>query len=166
MEGLRDENDPTKQKSLTTVDIECDMPRAGLGPERMEELVLQKEDIGLKQLVILIDYLSPPRGNYNHTEITLAPNSIMKCRSACGKLRSRSLREGKHQYNKDDIYHEKCRECDWIQDRAKYRKEEKSKKKGGEEESEYGVDFPSDEEEGEGSGALNACNMKRRCSWL
>lgn len=45
---------------LSLVDIECDIPRTGLGPEMVESLGLEEVDIGLKNHVILQDYISPP----------------------------------------------------------------------------------------------------------
>lgn len=79
LEGVREERGNIIQKSLTIVDIECDMPRAGLGPERVEDLGLIEEDIGLQKSVLIVDYISPPRCSATPFEVNLSAGNIDKC---------------------------------------------------------------------------------------
>lgn len=48
--------------SFTRIDLKSGSNQPGLGPQHIEDLGLHKEDIGLKEKVILKDYPSPTRG--------------------------------------------------------------------------------------------------------
>lgn len=146
MEGVRPDEGTVNPHSLTLVDIECNMPRTGLGPERMEDLGFQKEDIGLQQPVLLQDYISPPRNFDGPVDVMMSPGSIKKCRSACAKLKPKGPHQMKAQNKKSSILHERCKECKWIQDRTNYREVEKKKKHGTMEVDNYVVEFPPDNE--------------------
>lgn len=155
MEGVRPNEGLTNPHSLTLVDKECDMPRAGLGPEQTEELGLQEEDIGLKKPVILKDYISPPRVCNGPTVVGLSPGSIKKCRSACLKLQTTGQHQAGSQVTKDKIVHDNCKECKWIKTRISYREKEKQIEDVSPEEKDYRVEFPPDEDEKE--GAMVSC---------
>lgn len=71
------------------MDIKCDLPRAALGPEKMELLGLENEDIGLDKPIILKDYISPPRRNIWSCEVQMSPQSIDNCRQACASIRNK-----------------------------------------------------------------------------
>lgn len=52
------------------------------------------------------------------------------------------------QFNKEKIVHKRCKECDWILNRAEIRENKKKKRSPGTDDEPYLVEFPSDEEEG------------------
>lgn len=61
----------------TRVDLEFNILRPGLGPERLDQLGLEEHDIGLKKPVVLLDYPSPPD---RYMSLNLAQEEITKCR--------------------------------------------------------------------------------------
>lgn len=128
MEGTRFDGGLTSPYSLSVLDIECGMPRTGLGPEKIEDLGLQKEEIGLKQHVILTDCLSPPRSNSGPVEVNISPTSMERCKEACLKLRLKGAHQVGGECNKNKIIHEKCKECEWIQNRVRNREDTQKEK--------------------------------------
>lgn len=111
IEGLKDPD------SFSVVDLELQMPRAGLGPEDITSLGLKEVDIGLQHPVVLKDYISPSR-----IEVALFPDSIVKCKKAYRLLRPTTKQRGISQPEKETINHKRCKECNWIQERMEYRK--------------------------------------------
>lgn len=139
LEGMRPTEGLTNPHSLTLVDIECDIPRAGLGPDHLDLLSPEKEDIGLSEPVVLQDYLSPPRRSSGPFEVHLSPGSIDKCRRACADIKPKGKHREGAQSNIPRVHKEKCKECDWIAGL-------KTKKPG--KDADYFVEFPPDEMEG------------------
>lgn len=146
LEGVRPDKGLVNPPSLTLVDIVCDLPRTGLGPECMEDLGFQTEDIGLQQPVVLQDYISPPRYSDGPIEVVLSPGSIDKCRRACSSLKPKGSHQMKAQNKKSKILHERCKECNWIQNRTNYREVEKKKKLTTMKADSYLVEFPPENE--------------------
>lgn len=70
----------TGNPTLTVVDLKEHLPRLGLGPESLDLLELEKEDIGLKNPVTILDYPSPPE---RYRSIQLSDQEIRKCREQC-----------------------------------------------------------------------------------
>lgn len=66
--------------SPTTVDLQEHLSRPGLGPNSLGLLDLEKEDIGLKNPIALLDYPCPPE---RHKSIQLSEQEIKKCRAIC-----------------------------------------------------------------------------------
>lgn len=64
----------------TRVDLEHRQPRPGLGPEILEDLGLVPEFIGLKDVVILEDYPSPPDRYFS---LQLNQEEIRRCKEKC-----------------------------------------------------------------------------------
>lgn len=52
-------------------------------PEPIEQVVFVKEDIGLREPVVIRDYPSPPDTQHKHTPIILSREDILKCKQAC-----------------------------------------------------------------------------------
>lgn len=52
-------------KEWTRIDLEEGKIRPGLGPNRIEELEIEKEDVGLKEPIIILDSLSPIHNKQN-----------------------------------------------------------------------------------------------------
>lgn len=137
-EGMRPEEGLTNPRSLSLVDIECDLPRAGLGPENMDLLGFEKEEIGLASPVLLKDYISPPRINEGPFEVHLSPGSIKKGKQACSNIRNkgrnielkRPTRRERLRVRGPKLYHG-CKEI--VQ---------QERQNAGE----YYVEFPSDED--------------------
>lgn len=137
-EGMRPEEGLTNPRSLSLVDIECDLPRAGLGPENMDLLGFEKEEIGLASPVLLKDYISPPRINEGPFEVHLSPGSIKKGKQACSNIHNkgrnielkRPTRRERLRVRGPELYHG-CKEI--VQ---------QERQNAGE----YYVEFPSDED--------------------
>lgn len=138
LEGLRPEEGLSDPHSLTWVDIKCALPRAGLGPEDMNLLGLEEEEIGLAKPFILQDYISPPRLNKGPFEVQISPNSIDKCRQACSTIRNkgknielgRPTRRERLKFRGSEVYHGR---------KQKFHKEAQGKE-------DYIVEFPSENE--------------------
>lgn len=79
-------------EQLTHIDLEEGRVRPGLGPMCIDDLGLEKEDIGLKEPVILTDMLSPERPGRPNTEVNLpicldmglSAEEIRRCRQVIG----------------------------------------------------------------------------------
>lgn len=67
--------------SLTKIDLSCSLVRAGLGLEQMQDLSLFKEDIGLKQPIIINDYLSPANPRIRYGGANLTATDVQKVRN-------------------------------------------------------------------------------------
>lgn len=135
LEGWRPEKDLRDPHSLTLVDIKCDLPRAGLGPDDIESLQLEKEDIGLSHPVILKDYLSPKRRSCGPIEVDLSQEDVAKCRDACVSGEYTCL-AGKHPKF-------------GLRPSMGYRGNQRKEAKGGENKLGYVVEFPPEDQEEE-----------------
>ncbi|KAJ1402000.1 Zinc finger, CCHC-type [Sesbania bispinosa] len=70
-----------QEPNITLIDLQKGQKQAGLGPSNIEQLGIQKEFIGLKEPVIIVDYPSPEIRRYEG--ITLSDNEIKQCKKAC-----------------------------------------------------------------------------------
>lgn len=69
----------------------------GLGPERVEDLGLLKENVGLKQGVIILDYPSPQQGQTSGFGAVLYDEEIERARRKCSsELRERRPDKEQH----------------------------------------------------------------------
>lgn len=67
--------------SITRIDLEQGLVRAGLGPEHVDQLDLFKEDIGLKQPIIIKDYLSPKKAQVRYGCAQMSQEDVNKVRN-------------------------------------------------------------------------------------
>ncbi|KAJ1388360.1 hypothetical protein SESBI_39187 [Sesbania bispinosa] len=70
------ERDTDKGASATTIDLQAQQRRPGLGPEHLEDLAITPEFIGLPTPQVLLDYTSPENGRYEG--VTLSLEEIQK----------------------------------------------------------------------------------------
>lgn len=83
----------------TLVDLKEKRPRPGLGPKQIEDLDIEKEDIGLKEKVVLLDYLSPPESPIKYQGANMTQLEVDKCR---GLISAHKANTGKQ---KQEIQH-------------------------------------------------------------
>ncbi|KAJ1438736.1 Zinc finger, CCHC-type [Sesbania bispinosa] len=75
-------NSGKKPFPVTLVDVFQEQVRPGLGPQQLEFLAIQPEDIGLNEPVIILDYPSPHKHGSSHYGVQLAGEDIQKCRDS------------------------------------------------------------------------------------
>lgn len=68
----------------TIVDLETRNRNLGLGPANMAQLQLQKEDIGLKDEVVCLDYLSPQTSPMRYGGANFRADEIQQCQAKGG----------------------------------------------------------------------------------
>lgn len=83
----------------TQVELFSNIRRPGLGPELVEQLGLEEEDIGLKKSVVLLDYPSPLD---RYLSLQLTEQEIKRCREHCGSFFDRVKRKSKVLKGKND----------------------------------------------------------------
>lgn len=64
----------------TIVDLEENLPRPGLGPRDLRELDLVREDIGLQEPAILLDYLSPHSSPKRYQGAHISQKDTERCK--------------------------------------------------------------------------------------
>lgn len=122
---IRKENELSERgpSDPTVVDLKQNRPRPGLGPRRIEDLDLIKEDIGLKADVISMDYLSPQASPIRYHNLELTQEEVDKCKKV---IEAQSFERGQNITGGQRNYKETAKEK--------------------EEELGYYVVFPEDEE--------------------
>lgn len=130
-------------EAVTRIDLKERMIRPGLGPGKLQDLDLEKEDIGLANPVIILDVLSPPMpckvgsgpDGPCSLDMEMGPEKIAKCREAIKRGRDKhvtydGLDQGNHPTNLEMVI---------------WKPREKFKKKS---QAQYIVEFPDEKEEG------------------
>lgn len=72
---------PPIQLAPTMVPLHSSLKSPGLGPEKLTLLHLEKEDIGLNDKVIILDYPSPIKGADSHFGANLSEEDVHKARA-------------------------------------------------------------------------------------
>ncbi|KAJ1390976.1 Zinc finger, CCHC-type [Sesbania bispinosa] len=82
---LSAEEGPSKRTvspSPTLIDLTTSMPQPGLGPANMEDLHLEKEDIGLTKPAFCLDYPSPTKNNSSFFGVSLSLSQINRVKQS------------------------------------------------------------------------------------
>lgn len=69
----------------TVIDLETQTVQPGLGPARVEDLDIVKEDIGLREKVVLFDYPSPESPTIKYGGANFTKDQLEKCKAVCGE---------------------------------------------------------------------------------
>ncbi|KAJ1410781.1 DUF1513 domain-containing protein [Sesbania bispinosa] len=72
-----------KTFSPTRIDLISNLPQPGLGPNHLEMLQIQLEDIGLSKPTVLLDYPSPKINGSSSYSVILNYEEIAKCQLKC-----------------------------------------------------------------------------------
>ncbi|KAJ1425709.1 hypothetical protein SESBI_10781 [Sesbania bispinosa] len=75
-----DENppNPPNHRLATRIDLLSGLPQPGLGTMQLEDLQVEKEDVGLPSPIIILDCVSPTHEGSSHFGIKLTPEHINK----------------------------------------------------------------------------------------
>ncbi|KAJ1407771.1 O-sialoglycoprotein endopeptidase [Sesbania bispinosa] len=66
----------------TKVDLHSGLIQPGLGPNSIQDLELETEDVGLKEPILIMNYPSPTKEGSSHYNISFTPSMITKCRNS------------------------------------------------------------------------------------
>ncbi|KAJ1380444.1 Zinc knuckle CX2CX4HX4C [Sesbania bispinosa] len=79
-------NKKKKQHTLpanaTKVDLLSGLIQPGLGPNSLDDLQLETEDVGLKKPIVITDYPSLTKDGSSHYSISFTASMIIKCRNS------------------------------------------------------------------------------------
>lgn len=74
-----------RQQTPTRIDLESQQIQPGLGPAHLEDLNIEKEFIGFKNNVVLLDYPGPSDPNIRYGGIIMSQEQIGRCKVECSK---------------------------------------------------------------------------------
>lgn len=89
---------------MAKIDLEIGKSQLGLGPENLELLGLHKEDVGMREPIIITDYSSPPDLNNRYGGANLTTEEVQRVRAACIRDSHQKWRKPKKRIETENYY--------------------------------------------------------------